>query len=230
MTERIDSLPEKVPDYLTKDRFHPMANMFPLLSEEETDRLAKSIKEVGLLEPIVRYEGMILDGRNRFRACERIVPPYELREGIDIFDLKDVDPFLYVLSKNIERRHLTAEDKRAIIRELLTRYPDHSSRWIAALAKVSHHTVEDERKKEEAKTGPEAKTEKPNDFAKKTKGKDGKERKRPEPKQKDEQAERKKVVAAFKEKWEALDPGQRKSFVRQYKPDLQTIIGEIDAE
>jgi ParB-like chromosome segregation protein Spo0J len=229
MSENPDSLPHEVPDFLKRDRFHPMANMFPLLPAEELERLAKSIEEVGLLEPIVRYQGMILDGRNRFLALRKL--GREPREGEDIFELgPDVDPFLYVVSKNIERRHLTAEQKREVVKALLAKYPDYSNRWIAELAKVSHHTVQAV-KEEAAAATPEAKPEGTNNFAPKKKiGKDGKQRKPPEKKEKDPNAERKKIIQAFKYKWEELDAGQRKSFVRQYKPALETIISELDAE
>jgi hypothetical protein len=50
--------------------FHPFAELFPLLEGERFDALVDSIKRNGLREPIVLHEGRILDGRNRFRACE----------------------------------------------------------------------------------------------------------------------------------------------------------------
>jgi ParB-like chromosome segregation protein Spo0J len=48
---------------------HPACFAFPLLAEAELKDLAEDIKLRGLLHPIVRYQGQILDGRNRLAAC-----------------------------------------------------------------------------------------------------------------------------------------------------------------
>jgi hypothetical protein len=48
--------------------FHPLAAIFPLM-EGAGDELVADIKANGQRQWIVTYEGMILDGRNRFRAC-----------------------------------------------------------------------------------------------------------------------------------------------------------------
>ncbi|MCD6295935.1 MAG: ParB N-terminal domain-containing protein, partial [Deltaproteobacteria bacterium] len=52
--------------------FHEIANMFPLMEGTEFDALVTDIKENGLLEPIWLYENKILDGRNRYRACQEV--------------------------------------------------------------------------------------------------------------------------------------------------------------
>jgi len=78
------------------------------MSEEELGNLTQDLREQGLLRPIVLYEEMILDGRNRYRACQRaeIEPRFEIFQG--------TDPYAFVWGENAERRHLRADQKVAI--------------------------------------------------------------------------------------------------------------------
>jgi hypothetical protein len=54
----------------TAGKFHPASDIFPLIEGDEFSALAEDIRANGLLVPIVLHEGMILEGRNRFRACD----------------------------------------------------------------------------------------------------------------------------------------------------------------
>ena len=87
--------------------FHPLANVFPLSDGEEFQALAADITAHGVHEPVVLYEGQILDGRNRYRASRAA--------GVDcpLATYVGDDPAAYVVSLNLHRRHLT-ESQRAM--------------------------------------------------------------------------------------------------------------------
>jgi N6-adenosine-specific RNA methylase IME4/DNA-binding transcriptional regulator YdaS (Cro superfamily) len=87
-----------------------------MMGEEAYLELSADIEKNGLLEPIVTYEGKILDGRNRDSVC--------LALGIKpkCVEYTGDDPLSYVLSKNLKRRHLTAS-QRAMVAEKLANMP-----------------------------------------------------------------------------------------------------------
>ena len=51
---------------------HVIADIFPLMSTQEFDDLVRDIRLRGQREPIRLYEGQILDGCNRYRACQQL--------------------------------------------------------------------------------------------------------------------------------------------------------------
>ena len=80
---------------------HPAADPWPMLPDDELIEMAKSIAEVGLLEPLtLTPDGMLLDGRNRLDACVRagVMPTTVVYDG---------DPVAFVLARNAHRRHMT---------------------------------------------------------------------------------------------------------------------------
>jgi hypothetical protein len=130
-----------------KPAFHKLASCFPLLTGADYAALVADIKMHGLIEPIVLFEGKILDGRNRYRAClgARVEPRYRNFTGTY------AEAAAFVISANIHRRHLTPKDKRKAIAELLKASPEQSDRRVAKIAKVSPTTVGTVRAEMEAK-------------------------------------------------------------------------------
>jgi hypothetical protein len=144
---------------------HPAAELFPMMSEPELKELGQDIKKNGLKMSIAIFstktgEGRrywLLDGRNRLAAMEAagLAPRLALDkrgqwiltlQGVDVDDVpQPVDavgePYAFVISTNIHRRHLTGEQKRELIGKLLKATPEKSNRQIAETVKVSPTTV-----------------------------------------------------------------------------------------
>lgn len=117
-------------DYLTSNRFekrgidmadtplafHVIANSWPLLPEKEHDELTVDVKNKGLKDKIVMYEGKILDGRNRYNAW---IAAGNKPSKIPRMDLPEGEcPFDWVKRANEFRRH-QADGARKEARVLL---------------------------------------------------------------------------------------------------------------
>lgn len=89
--------------------FHPLANLFPLLEGGDFDALVVDIKARGLRQAVTLFQGLILDGRNRARACEAAEVDCRYETLPD-----DIDPIGFVISMNVPRRHLT-DSQRAYV-------------------------------------------------------------------------------------------------------------------
>jgi hypothetical protein len=92
--------------------FHPAADLFPLLQGEEYEAFRDNVARQGLLEPIWLCEGQILDGRNRWRACQDlgIEPAFRQYHGDD--------PWAFVVSMNLRRRQLTRAQRADAVLKL----------------------------------------------------------------------------------------------------------------
>jgi hypothetical protein len=89
---------------------HPACVLLPPLGLEEFRELLVSIDRLGQLEPIARWstDGSILDGRNRLEACIKLG-----REPI-VQDVETDNPFEWVWSRNIDRRHIEPGRRAAL--------------------------------------------------------------------------------------------------------------------
>jgi hypothetical protein len=125
--------------------FHPLANTFPLLEGGEFAALVEDVRVYGLIEPITRYESMILDGRNRYRACiaAGVEPRFREARGLG----SHAEAVAFVISANVHRRHLSMEQRRDLIAKLLKAKPEQSDRRIAGIVHVSPTMVGGVRKR-----------------------------------------------------------------------------------
>lgn len=94
--------------------FHPVANIFPLMVESEIADLAADIKAHGLRESIwLEQDGKIIDGRNRFVACQRakVEPTFRTWSG-------EGSLIEFVVSLNLKRRHLNESQRGMVAAEI----------------------------------------------------------------------------------------------------------------
>jgi ParB-like chromosome segregation protein Spo0J len=97
-------------------KFHPLAEIFPLIAGDDFDALVEDVRQYGVREPVVLYQGQILDGRNRYRAAQLAGVDCPMRE------YTGNDPVSFVVSLNLKRRHLDAS-QRALVAAKLANLP-----------------------------------------------------------------------------------------------------------
>lgn len=118
-------------------KYHPATEPYPLMEGEEFDRLVDSIKRSGQRVPAVIVDGMLFDGRNRDRACQKL--------GIQLITkevkLNGLSPVAAAAEYNLVRRHLDKKGRDLIISSL--REDGDSIRTIAKKVGLPKTTVQD---------------------------------------------------------------------------------------
>lgn len=95
--------------------FHELCLLFPPADDMTIEEMSYDIQKNGLSDPVVLYEGKILDGRNRYLACKKA----GLRPKTVNYEGKD--PLSFVISKNLHRRHLTNAQKAMMASRILAK-------------------------------------------------------------------------------------------------------------
>ncbi len=99
---------------MTKYDAHELALIFPPMTEPEFAAFKEDIREHGQHEAIILYEGKILDGLHRYRACQELGrEPRVLR-----FEGNPRAAAQLVLGRNFHRRHLTASQRALVAAEM----------------------------------------------------------------------------------------------------------------
>jgi len=108
---------------------HPIADVWPMMEADKLQELADDIGKNGQLVPVWIYEGMILDGRNRYAACKLggIEPKTQTYTGDE--------PTAFAVSMNDKRRHMNKGQLAAIGAELEPFFADDAKKRQAEQAK-----------------------------------------------------------------------------------------------
>jgi hypothetical protein len=142
---------------------HPAAEIIPPYEPSKLIALGRNIKSAGgITHPItvlVEADGRqaLLDGRSRLDALCAVgikfkvkiidghvvidAPGYIIPAVTEIPDSADFNPYAFVLSANLHRRHLEAAAKRTIVTKAIAAQPNLSDRAIAAMTGVSKDMV-----------------------------------------------------------------------------------------
>jgi hypothetical protein len=102
-------------DALARLESHPLAEMLPPMLPHAFEQLRRDIETNGQRTAIVLHAGKILDGRHRVRALVNLGRP-----GLVADFPRDQDARSYVLSANVQRRHLSTAQSAMVAARLVT--------------------------------------------------------------------------------------------------------------
>jgi protein gp37 len=90
-------------------QIHPACLIMPEMDSDDYAKLKEDISGFGLRYPITLFQGMILDGRHRYRACLElgIEPEFTTWQG-------GSSVVEFVLGENLYRRHLSSGQKAMV--------------------------------------------------------------------------------------------------------------------
>ena len=92
--------------------------LFPDLPPDDFAAFVQDIRQNGVKVPILVHRGKILDGRQRYRACQKLNKPCPTVRW------DGQDPWLEVQSRNLMRRHLAKDQVYAICKLAAERFPE----------------------------------------------------------------------------------------------------------
>lgn len=91
-------------------KIHPIAELFPRMSDEEYAALRDDIDAFGVREPAWTWNKQVIDGRHRVLACEELGIKCPTRE----YDGTEAELLAFVLSLNLKRRHLDTSQRAMV--------------------------------------------------------------------------------------------------------------------
>ena len=106
---------------------HRFAELFPMASAEDANRIARSIERDGfdLQTPVIVFEGKILDGRNRAAAARDVYRRTGNKDAIPRFSKfkgSEISALAYVRRNNLDLRSLTPTQKAVAASAMYAEY------------------------------------------------------------------------------------------------------------
>lgn len=92
-----------------KYKVHPVASLFPMMESASFAALKADIQEHGQREDITLWKGLLIDGRNRLKACLELGIEPQICEMDPEFD-----PVPVIISLNLHRRHLDPSQRAMV--------------------------------------------------------------------------------------------------------------------
>ncbi len=96
-------------------KLHKLATEFPTMSKEDFNILKTDIKSNGLSEPILLWDGQVVDGKHRLRACKEL----GIKPAFTNWTVAE-SPAAYVYRTNLCRRNLTASQRALLAAKYAT--------------------------------------------------------------------------------------------------------------
>lgn len=107
-----------------------VCNLFPPMGDDEMRSLAEDIAKHGLREPIWTYQGKVIDGRHRLRACKTLEMEPKYREWDGEGSL-----LAFVVAQNLHRRHLSESQRAMLAAKLKPMFEEEVRKQLAANGK-----------------------------------------------------------------------------------------------
>ncbi len=115
----IKPYPKRPPQANTAIQIHPeFRALIGPPTKEERQQLQANLVAEGCRDPLVTWNGILLDGHNRFEICERLGIPYKTVQ----IDLPNAEAAkLWIEENQIGRRNLTTDQRAAIAYRIMQR-------------------------------------------------------------------------------------------------------------
>ncbi len=110
---------------------HPAAAEFPMIDGLEFDQLVDSIRTLGQRHRCLMWKGMLLDGRNRWRACAAL----GIEPKTEEFQGTEDEAIDYIVALNLRRRDLNPTQRAVIAAAMEPHYAEAAARAKAEKAR-----------------------------------------------------------------------------------------------